>query len=387
MPIVFIPREITPGETRVAAVPETVRRMVKDGFAVTVESGAGAASFISDAQYAEAGATVSADMKALWGAADAVLKLHPPRFNEQLAAHEAELIKEGAILASFLYPLQNADAVRTLARRKVTAFAMDQLPRISRAQKMDALSSQSNLAGYKAVILAAEKLPKILPLMMTPSGTIRPAKVVIMGAGVAGLQAIATARRLGAVVEVSDVRPAVKEQVESLGAKYIDVPTDAGMQDAGGYAREATPEFLARQQEAVGKKVMDADIVITTALVPGKAAPRLVTADMVRGMRRGSVIVDLAAEQGGNCELTAPGQVVVREGVTIVGTLNIPGTVPQHASEMYSKNLLFVLQQLFKNGERAIDFADEVHAGAIVTHAGAVVHPKFFNLSVSEGGK
>jgi NAD(P) transhydrogenase subunit alpha len=375
MATLFIPREILPGETRVATNPDTVKRLVKEGHTVTVEAGAGEGAFIPDQALKDAGATVSSDVAALYGAADVVLKLHPPGMNEKAGKHEAEMVKEGAILVSFLWPLENLDAVKTLARRKVTAFAMDQMPRITRAQSMDALSSQANLAGYKAVVMAAGQLPKIFPLMMTPSGTIAPSKVVIMGAGVAGLQAIATAKRLGAVVEVSDVRPAVKEQVESLGGRFIEVPTDEAMETEGGYAKEATEDFLRKQREIVRKHVVEADVVITTALVPGKPAPKLISPDMVKEMRTGSVIVDLAAERGGNCELTEAGKTVVKEGVTIMGTLNIPGTVPFHASDMYAKNLHYVMQHLYPKGELNLDLEDEINAACVVTHAGEVRLP------------
>ncbi len=375
MATLFIPRETVPGETRVATNPDTVKRLVKEGHTVTVEAGAGEGASIPDQALTEAGATVSSDVAALYGGADVVLKLHPPRMNDTSGKHEAEMVREGAILVSFLWPLENLDAVKILARRKVTAFAMDQMPRITRAQSMDALSSQANLAGYKAVIMAAEKLPKIFPLMMTPSGTIAPSKVVIMGAGVAGLQAIATAKRLGAVVEVSDVRPAVKEQVLSLGGRFIEVPTDEAMETEGGYAKEASEEFLRKQREVVRKHVVEADVVITTALVPGKPAPKLISPDMVKEMRTGSVIVDLAAERGGNCELTEPGKTVVKEGVTIMGTLNIPGTVPFHASDMYAKNLHYVMQHLYPKGELNLDLEDEINAACMVTHGGEVRLP------------
>ncbi len=370
MATLFVPRETLPDETRVATIPEAVKRLVKDGFTVTIESGAGMGSSIPDEAYTAAGATVGSDLAALYGAADVVLKLHPPRPHEKLGKHEAELLKEGSLLVSFLWPGENPDLVKILQQRKVTAFAMDLMPRITRAQSMDALSSQANLGGYKAVIMAAERLPKIFPLMMTPSGTIKPSKVVIMGAGVAGLQAIATAKRLGAVVEVSDVRPAVKEQVESLGGRFIEVPTDETMETEGGYAKEASEDFLRKQREIVRKHVVEADVIITTALVPGKPAPRLISKDMVQEMRPGTVIVDLASERGGNCELTKPGETVVEHGVTIMGPRNVPGTVPFHASEMYAKNLLNVMQHLFPKGEYKLDFEDEINAGAVVTHAG-----------------
>jgi proton-translocating NAD(P)+ transhydrogenase subunit alpha len=375
MATLFVPREIVPGETRVATNPDTVKRLVKEGHTVTVEAGAGDGAFIPDQAFRDAGAAVTPETASGWGGADVVLKLHPPRMNEKAGKHEAEMPREGAILVSFLWPLENLDTVKILARRKVTAFAMDQMPRITRAQSIDALSSQANLAGYKAVVMAAERLPKIFPLMMTPSGTITPSRVVIMGAGVAGLQAIATAKRMGAVVEVSDVRAAVKEQVESLGGRFIEVPVEENMETAGGYAKEASEDFLRKQREIVRKHVVEGDVVITTALVPGKPAPRLISADMVKEMRPGSVIVDLAAERGGNCELTEPGKTVTVNGVTVMGTLNIPGTVPFHASDMYAKNLHYVMQHLFPKGQLNLDLADEINAACVVTHGGEVRVP------------
>ncbi|MBZ0270614.1 Re/Si-specific NAD(P)(+) transhydrogenase subunit alpha [bacterium] len=372
MPTVLVPKEIVPGETRVAATPETVRRFAKMGFTVLVEKDAGAGSFFADESYAQAGAEIVPDVVEAYKRADLVLKLHPPRFHEERKGFEADFLREGTILVSFLYPTQNADTVEALTKRKISAFAMDQIPRITRAQKHDALSSQANLAGYKAVIMAAERMPKIFPLLMTAAGTITPAKVVILGAGVAGLQAIATAKRLGAIVDVSDVRPAVKEQVQSLGGRFIEVPTDESMQTAGGYAKEQSAEFLAKQQALVRKFIVEADAVITTALIPGRPAPKLIPADMVKDMKNGAVIVDLAAEQGGNCELTEPGQTVVKEGVTIMGVPNIPATVPVNASDMYAKNVLYVVEALYPKGELNFNFEDEILAGAIVTHDGAV---------------
>lgn len=301
-----------------------------------------------------------------FGAADLVLKFHP--FTEE----EVGRLKDGAVTVSFLWPLQNRKSVEALLRKKVSAFAMDLLPRISRAQTMDALSSQSNLGGYKAVLLAADHLPNIFPLMTTAAGTIKPAKVVIMGAGVAGLQAIATAKRLGAVVEVSDVRAAVKEQVESLGGRFIQIDGAAAMEDSGGYAKEASKEFLQKQKELVRKHIIAADVVITTALVPGKPAPKLVTADMVAEMRKGSVIVDLAAEQGGNCELTEPGKISNKDGVTIIGLLNLPSLLPVNATQMYARNVLAVVEHVFPKGALNLDFNDEINAASFLTHEGKI---------------
>ncbi|MBI4405830.1 MAG: Re/Si-specific NAD(P)(+) transhydrogenase subunit alpha [Deltaproteobacteria bacterium] len=375
MTTLFIPKEITLSETRVAATPETVRKFIKLGFQVLVEKGAGDGSFITDKAFEEAGASLIETAAAGYSQADIILKLHPPSPHPQSGQHEAALFKQGAIIISFLWPFANPATIELLAKKRVSAFAMDLLPRISRAQKADALSSQSNLAGYKAVMLAANYLSKIFPLMTTAAGTISPAKVVILGAGVAGLQAIATAKRLGAVVEVSDVRPAVKEQVESLGGRFIMVEGSEALVGTGGYAKEASPEFLKKQQELVGRHIMAADVVITTALVPGKPAPKLIPASMVKQMKRGSVIVDLAVEQGGNCELSEVGKIVVKEGVTLIGLLNLPGLVPLNASQVYAKNLLAVVENLYPKGNLALNFDDEINAASFVTHDGKIRLP------------
>lgn len=365
---IFIPKEVIPAETRVSATPSTVKRFVQDGFTVNVESGAGAGSFISDKEYEASGASI-VNASSGYSAADLVLAINVPT-EEQI-----NQMKSGATIISYIYPVRNLEIVKLLQNKKVNAYAMDAIPRISRAQKLDALSSQSNLAGYKAVLLAAAELPKIFPMLMTAAGTIRPAKVVIMGAGVAGLQAIATAKRLGALVDVSDVRPAVKEQVQSLGATFIEVPTDENMETAGGYAREATPEFLKKQAEITRKHLIEADVIITTALIPGKSAPKLVSEDVVKDMHDGSVIVDLAAEQGGNCELTVAGEIVERHGVKIIGTLNLPGTVPVNASEMYAKNVLNVISDnLDKKKNFAWNFEDEIVDQAMVVYEGEIRH-------------
>jgi NAD(P) transhydrogenase subunit alpha len=363
------------GETRVSATPETVKRYVKDGFDVTVEAGAGMGASITDADYQAVGATIATDAAAAYAAADITLKVNAPGLRDDLGKHEIDLLREGAILVSFLWPLQSLELVAKLRDRKITAFAMDQIPRITRAQKMDALSSQANIGGYKAVILAASHLPKIFPLLMTAAGTITPAKVVIMGAGVAGLQAIATAKRLGAVVEVSDVRSAVKEQVESLGGRFIELETDEDLEDAGGYAKEQSAEFLQKQQALVRRHILQADVVITTALIPGKPAPRLITAEMVKEMKEGAVIVDMAVIQGGNCELSEKDEVVVKDGVTIIGHSNLPATVPFHASDMYAKNVMGVVHLVYKGTELNLDFEDEILDGSIVTHDGTVRVP------------
>ncbi len=363
---VLVPRERRPGETRVAATPDTVKRLVKEGLKVTVESGAGMGAYLRDALYADAGATLVEDAAAAFARADVVVKVAPP------TVEEAQRLKEGAWLIGFAAPHKNADVVRTLTGRKVSSLAMELVPRITRAQKMDALSSQANIAGYKAVLLAASHLPTYFPLLMTAAGTVQPAKVVILGAGVAGLQAIATAKRLGAVVEVSDVRPAVKEQVESLGGRFIDLPLQA--EGTGGYAKELSKEDLAKQQAIVAARIAASTVVITTALVPGKPAPRLIPRETALAMKPGSVIVDLAAEQGGNCELTKPGETVVVDGITVIGHTNLPATVPQDASALYARNVLEVLLLVTKKGEAAMDLEDEIVKGMMLTHAGEVRH-------------
>jgi NAD(P) transhydrogenase subunit alpha len=365
---VFIPRERRRGETRVAATPETVRKMVKAGLEVTVERDAGLAASFPDADFEAAGARLADDPLAAASSADVVLTVTAPE------PDDAAALKPGALLAGLLAPHRNLDLVRTLAERRITSLAMELVPRITRAQSMDALSSQANIAGYKAVLLAALRLPKYMPLLMTAAGTIKPARVVVMGAGVAGLQAVATARRLGAIVEVSDIRPAVKEQVQSLGGRFIELPEAESGEGAGGYAREMGEDFLRRQREIVQRHLAQADAVITTALVPGRPAPRLVTAEMVDAMRPGSVIVDLAVEQGGNCELSAADQEVVHKGVLILGPSNLAATMPHDASSLYARNVWALLQLLLKEGGIAVDTQDEVVAGTLLTHDGQVVH-------------
>jgi NAD(P) transhydrogenase subunit alpha len=366
---VAVPREIAPGEHRVALTPDAAAALVKGGMEVLVEAGAGAGAFHSDAAYEQAGARIAPDARSLYGAADVVLKVQKP------ALSEAEQLRERSVLVAFLQALTSPDLVQCLVARRITSFGMEGIPRISRAQKMDALSSQANIAGYKAVLIAAESLPKFFPMLMTAAGTVFAARVLVIGAGVAGLQAIATARRLGAQVWGYDVRPVVKEQVESLGAKFLQF--DLGVsdaEDAGGYAKALSADAARRQQEMLAERTKDFDVVVTTALVPGRPAPRLVTADTVAGMRPGSVIVDLAAEAGGNCELTEPDQVVVRHGVTIHGPTNLPSTTPVHASQLYARNVTELLRELVKDGALAIDLGDEVVRGACITHAGEVVN-------------
>ena len=369
---VWVPKEVAAGETRVAATPETVKRLVKEGLDVAVESGAGDQAYLGDDRYKEAGARIGSTAE--WGQADLVLKVAPPTANPKLGRDEAAAMKAGAVLIAFTNPHKNVPMVRALVAGKVNTLAMELVPRITRAQKMDALSSQASIAGYKAVLLAASRLPRYFPMLMTAAGTIPSAKVVIMGAGVAGLQAIATAKRLGAVVWVSDVRPAVKEQVESLGGKFIDLPMQESGEGQGGYAKEMSKEFLEKQQAIIADHVSSADAVITTALIPGKPAPRLVTAATVQRMRPGSVIIDLAAEQGGNCELTEPGKEVVKHRVLIMGQLNLPASMPYDASTLYARNVLELVLHVVKEGKLNLDVSDEVTKGTLLTHEGKVVH-------------
>ena len=363
------PKESAPDERRVALVPDTVTRLAAAKLEVNVESGAGSAAFIPDAAYEQAGAKIVKTAAALLGEADAVLKVQAP------SAAEVELMNRDAVLISFLQPATQGEIVRALATRGVTAFSLELVPRISRAQSMDALSSQASAAGYKAVLMAAGRLGKFFPMLMTAAGTIPPARVLVMGAGVAGLQAIATARRLGAVVSAYDVRPAVKEEVESLGATFIELALET-QQGEGGYAREQSEEFLRKQRELIGEHVAKSDVVITTAAVPGRRAPLLVTGDMVKGMRPGSVIVDLAAETGGNVELTKAGTDVDVGGVTIIGTRNVPSTMPLHASQLYARNVANLLLHLVKDGSIVIDFEDEITKGSCVTHGGEIVNER-----------
>lgn len=363
---IFVPREREAGETRAAATPETVARFAKLGLQVSVESGLGEAAGFADSSYSQAGATLC-DAAAGYAQANLVLKLHPP------SDAEISQLPSGSTLVAFLQAHQDANRIGKLAAQGVAMLAMERIPRITRAQKMDALSSQANIAGYKAVLLAADHLPRLIPMLMTAAGTIRPALVVILGAGVAGLQAIATARRLGALVEVSDVRPAVKEQVHSLGAKFIELPLEAGAEDAGGYAREQSEEFLKKQRALVSERIHAADVVITTAAIPGKKAPLLVSAETVRGMKSGSVIVDLAVETGGNCELSEAGKIVQKHGVTIIGLSNVPALVPYHATEVYARNILNLLGDLLKDGALQLDLEDEVVRAALVCQNGEIL--------------
>ena len=366
---VGVVKETMAGERRVALVPDGTSKLIAAKLEVSVQAGAGREAFFSDETYQKAGATIVADAGALLPQADALLKVQPPSLDEVGA------LKSGAILISFLQPSTNAEVVKALARQKVTAFSLELVPRISRAQSMDALSSQAGVAGYKAVLIAANRLPKFFPLLMTAAGTVTPARVLVLGAGVAGLQAIATARRLGAVVEAYDVRPAVKDEVKSLGATFVELPLEA-QEGQGGYAREQSEEFLRRQRELIGEHVAAADVVITTAAIPGRRAPILVTTEMVTKMRPGSVIVDLAADSGGNVEGTRAGEAVVIGGVTIDGPRNLASALPVHASQLFSRNVSALLLTIVKDGRANMDFTDEVIKGSCLTHAGELVHPR-----------
>jgi len=363
---VFVPKESHAGETRVAATPESVKKMVGAGLEVSVQTGAGAGAHIADELYEKAGAKIASDRAASLASADLVLTVVAPETDD------ITQLNAGTVLVGLLAPLQNLEVVRQLAADKIDSLAMELVPRISRAQSMDALSSQASIAGYKAVLLAATRLGKYFPLLMTAAGTITPAKVVVMGAGVAGLQAVATAKRLGAIVEVSDIRAVVKEQVESLGGKFIPLPNLGGGEGEGGYAREMTPEFLAEQRKIVTRHIQAADVVICTALVPGKKAPTLVTTEMVEGMKAGSVVVDLAVGQGGNCELSAPGEEVHHSGVMILGPANLPAETPIDASQLYARNVWALLEPMIKEGALTVDTEDEVVDGALLTHGGEV---------------
>ncbi len=375
--IVGVPKETFPGERRVALVPAVIPTLVKAKCEVLVESGAGVAAFYPDAAYVEKGARIAASRADVFAAADAVFQVLGHGANDKTGRADLALLRSGQALIAFLRPLGSPESVREIAATGAVAFAVEFMPRITRAQNMDALSSMSTVAGFKAVLLAASTLPRMFPMLTTAAGTIPPARVLVVGAGVAGLQAIATARRLGAVVSGYDVRPAVKEQVQSLGAKFVELPLEtAGAEDAAGYARAQDEAFYRRQRELMARVVAESDVVITTAVVPGKKAPVLITAEMVRGMAPGSVIVDLAAERSGNCELTRPDETVVEHGVTIIGPVNLASTVPYHASQMYARNLTAFFLHLAKSGAVEVNLEDEITRETLLTRGGEVVHPR-----------
>jgi NAD(P) transhydrogenase subunit alpha len=369
---IAVPRETADGETRVALTPQIAGQLVADGIEVLVQAGAGAASSNTDDAYRDAGATIVPDAPALYGRADLVLRVGRP------SDEEVGMLRDGSALIGTLGTLARPELAQQLAKQGVTAISMDAIPRITRAQSMDTLSSQATVGGYKAVLIAAERLPKFMPLLTTAAGTVRPARGIVMGAGVAGLMAIGTARRLGAVVEATDVRPVVKEQVQSLGGTFIEVEMTeeekAKAETAGGYATEMSDDYKRRQAELIAERVKEADFVITTALIPGRPAPRLVTDAMVKSMKPGSVIVDMAAEMGGNVEGTEPGKEVVKHGVKIIGLTNLPATMPGSATQMYAKNIQTLIKHLVKDGALEINLDDEITKGATITHGGRVVH-------------
>ena len=380
--IVGVPKEAFPGERRVAIVPGVVPALAKASLDVLIEPSAGAEAGFADAAYTDAGARLAASRAQVFADADVVLQVRSPGAAGDAGRADLEQLRAGQAIIGLSDPLGEPAAARAVAERGVIAFSMELIPRITRAQSMDALSSMATIAGYKAVLLAAEALPRMFPMMMTAAGTITPAKVFVVGAGVAGLQAIASARRLGARVEAYDVRPVVKEQVESLGASFVELPLETeGAEDAGGYAKAQDESFYRRQRETMARVVAASDVVITTALIPGKTAPILVTADAVAGMSPGSVVVDLAAERGGNCELTQADETTVTDNdVTILGPTNLPATVPYHASQMYAKNISTLLLHLVKEGALALDMEDEITAGTLVSREGAVVHARIREL-------
>lgn len=365
---IAILKETKAFERRVSVTPDVVKSLLKAGFTCSVQSGAGEKSSLLDIDYENAGATVMVDVSKLLGDADVVLKINAPTLEE------VAQMREGAVAISFLYAYTQPDLVKAFNQKKISAFSMDAVPRTTKAQSMDALSSQANLAGYKAVLLGANALGKIFPLMMTAAGTIKPSKVLIFGAGVAGLQAIATAKRLGAVIEVTDVRPETKEQVESLGGKFLSVEGMEANKSEGGYAKEVSAEFLQKQQDLIKQRIKDADLVITTALVMGKKAPILVTEEMVKSMKTGSVIVDMAVESGGNCALSEPNQTVVKNGVTIIGESNLPALLATNASDLYAKNISTLLLHLANKDGFKWELDEEITKGSLITHKGELIH-------------
>jgi len=369
MLIVGVPKETKERERRVALTPDSVRALVSAGYEVRVETDAGLNSFFVDANYTDAGAKIVSSLNDLYGQSDTILRVNPP------SVSEVAMMKKEAVLLSLMFAATNPSLIEACARQGITAFSVDAIPRISRAQKMDVLSSQANLAGYKAVIIGAAALGKIFPLLMTAAGTIKPSRVVIMGAGVAGLQAIATAKRLGAIVEVSDIRPETKEQVESLGGKFIELTGDDSIKLEGGYVKNVSEEFLKKQQALIAKHIAAADLVITTALIPGKKAPVLITDEMVKSMRMGSVIVDMAVEQGGNCTLSERNKNVVHNGVTIIGESNLPSLLPLNASELYAKNISTFLLHLSSASGFKWELEEEITKGSLIVYKGTPVHP------------
>lgn len=377
--MIGVPKETFPGERRVALVPAAVKPLAKLGLDLIVETGAGMPSGYADADYAQAGATIASTRAEVFQKADLIAQIRAAGANPNAGSADLPLYRQGQCIFAQCDPLTDPRAMQSIADKGAAVFALEMVPRITRAQSMDVLSSMATIAGYKAVLLAASHLPQLFPMMMTAAGTLAPARVFIIGAGVAGLQAISTARRLGAVVQAYDVRPDVKEQCESLGAKFVELELK-GAEGQGGYAKEMGEDFLRRQRELMLKVVAASDVVITTAAVPGKKAPTLLTAEMVQAMPAGSVVVDIAAERGGNCELTHPGQTITAHNVTIIGPLNLPSDIPRHASQMFSNNILALLKTMVKDGKLTLKVGDEVIAGTLMTRSGKVVHPKIREL-------
>ena len=391
--IIGIPREILAGERRVALDPPSVKKWVEEGFDVLVEAGAGEQACFVDAEYEAAGARLAPEAAQVFGEAEIVLKVQPPQPLVTPPAstagsnrgHEVDLLSEGASLIALLKPLDEPELAQRLAKRRVSAFAMELMPRITRAQSMDALSSQSTIAGYQAVLMAANALPRIFPMMVTAAGTLQPSRLLVIGAGVAGLQALGTAKRLGAITSAYDTRPVVREQVESVGARFVELELSTeSAEDAGGYATAQTEDFYQRQRELLGEYVAASDVVITTALVPGQRAPLLIEESAIERMRGGSVVVDLAAEKGGNCACTKPDEEVVEHGVTLIGWTNLPSFVPSHASQMYAKNVTTFLDHLLEEGRLKLDLEDEITAGTLVTHEGRILNEKIQELLGSD---
>jgi H+-translocating NAD(P) transhydrogenase subunit alpha len=382
--IIGVPKESYPGERRVALVPMVIPNLVKAGFEVLVETGAGAEAGYSDALYVEKGAKILADRRAIFDRADIVVQVLCYGSNDVTGQADLPLLRSEQVLVGFLRPLGSVDVIQQIAQTGVVSFAEELMPRTTRAQSMDALSSMGTICGYKAVLIAASTLPKILPMLTTAAGTIPPARILVIGAGVAGLQAIATAHRLGAVASAYDLRPVTKEQVQSLGGRFVELPIEAkGAEDARGYGTAQDESFYARQRELLSRAVAESDVVITTAVVPGKKAPVLVTHEMVKGMAPGSVIFDLAAERGGNCELTRAGQTVVEHGVTIIGRINVASQVPYHASQLYARNITTFLLNLVADGKLRCDFEDEIIRETLLTRGGEIVNRRvreFFSL-------
>lgn len=383
-----VPREILAQETRVALIPANIKDFLKQNHEVLIEKGAGVSASFSDEEYRQAGATIVEDTKRLYEEADIILKVQPPHRHPELDRHEGELIKENGTYIGFMSLFGERDYLETFKQRNITSFAMEFIPRITRAQSMDALSSMATIAGYKAVLMAADILPRMFPMMMTAAGTVPPATVMVLGAGVAGLQAIATAKRLGAKVEAFDPRAAVKEQVQSLGAQFIEMIQAEDAETAGGYAKEQSEDFLRREQETIGARLPKTDVVITTAQIFGKASPILITEEMVKKMKAGSVIIDIAAEQGGNCELTEAGQSIERHNVKIVGAVNLPAALPVHASQLYAKNIANLFRHLYGGEGGRPDFQDEIVKGACITRDGQMVNAFLKErLNLEEGGE